>query len=144
MLEQEWLDRFNELTDYKAENGDCNVPYRQGPLGWWVYTQRQFYKKGILSQKRADLLEGIGFGWEPLDEAWTARFDELVDFKNENGDCNVPQVHGPLGEWVHNQCQSFKKGKLSQERVDLLESIGFIWERYDEAWMVRFDELVDF
>ena len=51
-----------------------------------------------------------------------ARFDELVDFKNENGDCNVPQSQGPLGMWVGTQRQLYKNGNLSQERVDFLEA----------------------
>ena len=144
MREQEWLDRFNELTDYEAENGDCDVPQSQGPLGLWVNKQRMLYKNGKLSQKRVDLLENIGFVWEPLDLVWMACFDELVDFKCENGDCNVPSRQGPLGVWVGFQRQYYKKGKLSQERVDLLDSIGFSWEPFDEAWTTRFDELVDF
>ena len=150
MLEQEWLERFGELTKYKTVNGDCSVPQSQGSLGVWVDTQRQSFKKGKLPQERVDLLESIGFSWEPTDEAWTARFDELVDFKDENGDCNVPKVQGPLGRWVDTQRQSYKKGKLSQERIGLLKSIGFEWVlvpykkswKLDERWKTVLTELV--
>ena len=142
--DEAWAARLNELTKYKAANGDCNVPYSQGPLGLWVSKQRVNYKNGKLSQERLDLLESAGFVWESFEETWMARFDELVDFKNDNGDCNVPYSQGPLGMWVHSQRQSYKEGKLSQERVDLLDSIGFSWEPFDEAWTTRFDELVDF
>ena len=153
--EQEWLGRFEELTNYKAENSDCNVPRKQGSLGAWVDNQRTFYKNGKLSQERLDLLESIGFSWEPIDEAWMTHFDELVDFKNENGHCSVPKVQGPLGVWVTNQRQSIKKGKLSQERIDLLESIGFEWVlrertvtklpwKLDEQWKTKYTELVQY
>ena len=153
-LEQEWLGRFEELTNYKAENGDCNVPQSQGPLGAWVDKQRVKYKTGKLSQERADLLDCIGFSWEPIDEAWTARFDELVDFKNENGDCNVPMRQGSLGMWVANQRSYYKNGKLSQERIEFLESVGFEWVRQvqtrtqswklDERWKMKYTELVQY
>ena len=153
-LEQEWLGRFDELTNYKAENGDCNVPYSQGSLSVWVKRQRQSYKRGMLSQERIDLLESVGFSWEHFDEAWVARFNELFDYKNENGDCNVPCSQGPLGMWVGNQRQSYKKGKMSQDRIELLNSIGFGWVlrertrtqswKLDEQWKTRYTELVQY
>ncbi|EJK45323.1 hypothetical protein THAOC_36066 [Thalassiosira oceanica] len=154
-LEQDWSDRFDELKNYKDENGDCNVPFRLGSLGEWVGWQRNSYKKGMMSQERVDLLEGIGFVWEPLDEAWMARFDELVDFKNEHHDCNVPRSQGPLGVWVNKQRVSYKKGMMSQERIELLENTGFEWVllertypvpswKFDEQWKTRFTELVEY
>ena len=144
LLDEAWTTRFDELVDFKNENGDCNVPTNQGPLGEWVCRQRQSYKRENLSRERVDLLESVGFSWEPTDEAWATRFDELVGFKNENGDCNVPKAQGPLGMWVSTQRYYYKKGELSQERLDLLESVGFVWESFDEAWMSRFDELAGF
>ena len=142
--EQKWSNQFDDLTKYKAQNGDCNVSTNQGSLGVWVKNQRQFFKNGKLSQERIASLEKLGFVWERYDEAWMTRFDELGYFKNENGDCNVPESQGPLGMWVQHQRQFYKKGILPQERIDLLESIDFVWEPFDEAWMARFDELVDF
>ena len=60
-----WETRFKELVQYKAKHGDCNVPQRQGQLGWWAVTQRQSYRKGELSQDRINHLNGIGFDWTP-------------------------------------------------------------------------------
>ena len=101
----------------------------------WVHHRRTEFKEGKLSDGRVERLESTGFVWDPLDEIWTARFDELVDFKNENGDCNVPQSQVSLVRWVQDQRIFYKKGILSQEHVDLLESIGFSWDPLDEAWM---------
>ncbi|EJK53828.1 hypothetical protein THAOC_26655, partial [Thalassiosira oceanica] len=138
----------------KGKNGDCNVPESQGSLGVWVSQQRRYYKKGKLSQERLDLLESIGFCWEPIDETWMTRFDELAGFKIEHGDCNVPYNQGPLGMWVSRQRFYFKKDKLQQERIELLESIGFEWVRMesthkpswklDEQWKTRYTELVQY
>ncbi|EJK48752.1 hypothetical protein THAOC_32421 [Thalassiosira oceanica] len=127
--DEAWMAFFDELTKYKGENGDCNIPRRQGPLGEWVSTQRKDYKEGKMSQERVDLLEGIGFVWEPLDEAWMARFDELVDLKNENGDCNVPPSQGPLG---------FKLVRMERTVTELPP-----W-KLDEQWKTRYIELVEY
>ncbi len=43
-----WEKRYNELKEYKKQNGDTNVPRRYEPnpqLGVWVSNQRQYYKK---------------------------------------------------------------------------------------------------
>ena len=60
-----WETQFNELVQYKAKHGDCNVPRKQGQFGRWVDKQRFNYKKGKLSQDRINRLNGIGFDWTP-------------------------------------------------------------------------------
>ncbi|EJK45690.1 hypothetical protein THAOC_35686, partial [Thalassiosira oceanica] len=76
-------------------------------------------------------------------------------FKNVHGDCNVPQSQGPLGKWVDKQRVNYKNEKLSQDRIDLLESIDFTWVlreqtvtelrwKFDEQWKIRFTELVHY
>ena len=134
--DEAWTARFDELVDFKDENGDCNVPKVQGPLGRWVDTQRQSYKKGKLSQERIGLLKSIGFEWVlvpykkswKLDERWKTVLTELVRYLIEHGTCNVPRKYGPLGSWVSKQRQEYKDGSMSQLRKDYLGSIGFAWK----------------
>jgi len=42
--------------------------------------------------------------------------------------------------WVDTQRQAYKKGKLSEERINLLNGIGFEWERR-VGWDKRFEQL---
>lgn len=56
---------------------------------------------------------------------WNMRFQELVDYMRKHGNCNVPAKQRPLGTWVMNQRARYKKGKLSQDRIDRLHSISF-------------------
>eukprot|EP00978_Attheya_sp_CCMP212_P016568 scaffold43554_cov45-Attheya_sp.AAC.3 len=62
-----WDERFKELVDFKAINGHTNVPDASGPLGTWVHTQRQAFrrlKEGRslpLTIERWKKLESIGF-----------------------------------------------------------------------------------
>ena len=64
-----WLNRLEELYEFKSEHGHCNVPQRPSQLGKWVQRQRTQYKymlKGVPSQmtkERIELLESIGFNW---------------------------------------------------------------------------------
>jgi len=80
-------------------------------------------------------LEAIGFVWDRIDgaweRAWEQRFQELVAYKNRFGDCNVPKrcgENGTLGMWCGTQRAEYKKGRLSLERINRLEKIGFRWQ----------------
>ena len=128
LLDPKWSSMLKKLKAYKQENGHCNVPQSEGKLGMWVKDQRQAYNKGKLSKKRIDALEEIGFEWDAHEAAWRLQFEELKRFQEENGHCNVPQSEGKLGMWVKDQCQAYNKGKLSKERIDALEEIGFEWK----------------
>ena len=95
-------------------------------LGLWARGQRTAYRADSLSQDRIDRLNSIGFSWT-LFAPWKARFDELVKYKAKHGDCDFPQRQGLLGGWVHRQRNDYKRNKLSQDRIDCLNDIGFDW-----------------
>jgi len=133
--EEAWATRFHELVQYKAEHGDCCVS-RKRKLGLWVDRQRVVYKAGSLAQDRIDRLSGIGFDWAPprgssrIDSKvvpWETRLNELVQYKLNHGDCDVPRSWGQLGIWVNAQRNKYKKDNLSQDRIDRLNGIGFDW-----------------
>ena len=102
-----WETRFEELVQYKAKHGNCDVPKRQGELGQWVATQRAAYMANSIAQDRVNRLDSIGFKWAIRKPGsitpWETRFDELDKYKAKHGDCNVPARQGKLGRWVSNQ-----------------------------------------
>ena len=64
------------------------------------------------------------------------RYRDLVEYKEQFGDCAVPQRYEPniaLGNWVCTQRKRYKKyidGKrppMRDERIKLLDAIGFQW-----------------
>lgn len=143
--DRKWLNMFEQLKLYKLEHGDCLVPSDYLPnrrLSRWVKQQRYFYHKSqssnsfCMSEKRRDMLTGLGFEWSCHDLAWNQRFEELKMYKKKNGHCLVPARYGAnpkLGRWVNNQRvryhsnKSGNRGELLNERVKKLESIGFSW-----------------
>ena len=150
-----WDERFEQLKGYKKDHGDCNVPrkYKANPqLASWVNTNRTKYKNGKLSKERIESLQGIGFSWAggvsrgrrsgnesggttargaTSSVSWDERFQQLVEYKDQNGHCRVPakkyEPNPQLGLWVDRQRQLFKKNKLSPEQKERLEGIGFVW-----------------
>jgi len=143
-----WEERYMELQAYKESHGDCLVPQDypdNRSLGYWVDRQRQNYRKGKLSMERVSRLEAVAFDWDPFGTQWEEMFEELVAYKEAVGDCLVPASYPynrPLGRWVDNQRQSYRKGKLSEERLAWLEAVGFGWDPLGTQWEEIFDELV--
>jgi len=65
-------------------------------------------------------------------DRWEIGFQELLAFKAERGNCLVKHNHKTangfsLGWWVVNQRRANRAGKLSQEKFDRLEAVGFVW-----------------
>jgi hypothetical protein len=76
------------------------------------------------------MLDDIGFSWNGNKDHWMNRYNELVEFRNKTGHCNVPckyEANKVLGYWVSTQRYSFKKGRLSKECIAKLNKIGFAW-----------------
>ena len=63
--------------------------------------------------------------------SWKQRFKELKAFKRKYGHCNVPRRYQPnlaLGKWVSKMRQSKKQGILAEDRIIMLDALGFVWE----------------
>ena len=162
--EKRWWKRYSELEEYKQEHGDCNVPrnYKANPqLGVWANHQRQNYQKNKLNSERIEALESIGFEWtrptgvKPDDANWWKRFGELKEYKEKQGDCNVPinyHANMQLAKWVMNQRayyhqfidENWKRSPgITKVRIEALDEIGFEWRLRDRPeWDERYDELV--
>jgi hypothetical protein len=126
-LSEAWEKMFDELVAFKKANGHCNVPPSNRLLALWCTHQRSQYIKNKLSSDRVARLEALAFCWDLKAARWNERIAELIAFKKANGHCNVPQDGSPLGGWVCNLRQFYKKNRLSLERIAQLTALGFCW-----------------
>lgn len=145
------LEAFNDI------HGHCDVPNKypdNQSLSEWCKEVRSSYRVYMtqqpgtprsitLSTERIARLEEIGFEWEkPDDTNEIAIFDkhccDLEAFKDIHGHCNVPHRYKDnpaLGSWSSNMRRAYKElqlgllvtRKLSPERIQQLEDIGFKW-----------------
>jgi hypothetical protein len=145
-----WEQMFSELLGYKQAYGHCNVPHlfaENSQLGKWVHKQRQKKRDCQLEEERILRLDEIGFTWNPSDAVWEEMFAALVVYKEIKGHCNVPKEwseNPKLGSWVGQQRQNRKAGTLSENRIQRLNDLGFMWDTLDALWEKRFSELEEF
>jgi superfamily II DNA or RNA helicase len=123
-----WQQRLEQLAEFKVAYGHCNVPavYPDNPpLGRWLDQQRQARKGGTLSEGRLAQLEALGVAWEPLDDFWEQRLQDLETFKAHHGHCNVPVGYPEnplLGTWLNNQ-RGLKRGR------NCLQTVSSAWNK---------------
>ena len=66
---------------------------------------------------------------------WKKGYDELTSYQSKCKNCDVPYHYCiassglRLGWWVSTQRKEYKNGKLLQDRIDLLNDIGFAWTK---------------
>jgi hypothetical protein len=83
---------------------------------------------------------------------WYKRLNELWVYKDNNGDCLVPQKHIPnpsLGIWVNKQRMEKKswdeglKSSMTEGKMRALGEVGFIWAKPkgQASWDAKYKEL---
>ena len=63
-----------------------------------------------------------------LQKLWDSNFEELVKYKDQHGDCNIPisyEANPSLGAWAFSQKMANKKKKLTDDRFERLSELGF-------------------
>jgi len=94
-------------------------------------------------------LDQIGFDWDPRNSRWMSSYEELKAFKLLNGNTLVPHANCGLGSWVKRQQVQYtlytkgdrSKSELTEERVRLLNDLGFVWSRRSNTWNENFQRL---
>ena len=107
-----------------------------------------------MTDERIAQLNGIGFDWDPFETMWMSQFEQLSLFYSEHGHCNVAKTHmiqgNNLGEWVSSQRKALnnflqdKPSSLTQERIDKLNTLNFVWNPNETSWNYKLALLCHF
>jgi len=124
----QWAAGYRALAAFKAGHGHLRVPdgYKTADgfaLSDWQRDQRVRRKAGRITAEQARLLDEAGFCWDPLAEAWNARYQEAATWKREHGHLGLPRKH-PLKEWLSRQQKNHRQGRLPEDRARLLRELG--------------------
>ena len=146
-----WQNYYKLLCEYKDKYDSVDVP---GPyiteggekLGQWCIMQRYDHGKHKLSEKKAQLLENIGFSLKKktVQLPWYDWYKMLLEYKKKNGHLDVPVSYitddgYKLGYWVHNQRVFKRNGNLSPAREELLNKLGITWS-FDRKPSIPWEE----
>ena len=150
---ENWWDRYGAAVRFYDENGRWPSTVEKGlnerSLGLWVGTQRTSHRKGILSVNRVATLEATaGWMWNPADETWQQQYRSAVAFHAATGrwprQDAADVLERPSGIWINSQRALHRKGKLSRERVAILNATpGWFWEvDLNQKWEESYEKAV--
>lgn len=86
-------------------------------------------------------------------DQWADRFQELEMFRAVHGNCHVPHSfpeNQQLAQWVKRQRYQYKlkqmnrSSTLTDDRKEMLEAIGFVWDSHKAAWEEKYEALLSF
>lgn len=151
--DEKWEIYYLEALQYFNEHGDLLVPRNlitpSGVrLGAWLRQISRTYEgrqPGAvpLTRQQIQSLEDIGMVWgNRNDDKWKKAYTEAKLYYAKHRNLQVPMDYTSpdgikLGKWITVQRTSRKKGRLSQQRVAMLDIIGMDW-RMNDPWEHRY------
>lgn len=135
--EKTWIKKYNLLLEFIKEKNrfpkDKEMYKNQG-IGHWCRKQRLRFQDNTLEKNKIKLLKKVGFGVEDInlnDKIWNNRFDLLKKYSIEKGHSSPRNKEKydnfAIGLWCYTQRKKYKENKLSQYKIDILNSINFPW-----------------
>lgn len=134
--ETDWSVNFLKLKEFLQNNSQDDLNLKDNRLYHWCRRQMANLEKGIEPPNEAQLqeLKKINFNFNfarrqrSENERWEEFFDHLIEYKEANGNTNVP---GNLIEFeeLYKWC-SYQRGhkeRLIKSKIERLDAISFSW-----------------
>lgn len=145
-----WDDSYNNAKEYFLNNGNLLISCDNKDslsIRNWIYKTRQDYKNNKLTKNQIDLLNEIKFPFEidSRDKNWLKYYQKskyfidsgkpLYELSNE--------LYSRLFEWMINQAVLYKKKKLNNYKINMLNKINFDYSLHkysgiDRDWVKNY------
>ena len=163
-----WNKMYKKMSNHYTKSGHCHIALNSDyELEYFVRDQRREYWRwlcafpSILTKDRIDSMEQIGFEWakhknktrKSHETRWNENLEALKLYRKKYGNTEVPQDYGEnpqLGRWVMNQRTFYRMNQLeiyttlSQDRIEQLEELDFVWDVFKKSWWTMFGRLKDY
>jgi hypothetical protein len=161
-----WIDRANELIEYRNKYGDTLVPkrYSENPaLGNWVNKQRAQHRRFCVNESQCSMtkeqvriLDGIGFCWNATalssrhrreEDTWWHRYEDLKQHGQLHS--KLPQSMTTFLRQQRQEYRKYKQGessKLDEAKVSALATLDPDWWKNsrERQWDMRCKELEEY
>jgi hypothetical protein len=150
LQDKKWTKHFDELLKFQKKTGKY---YPKPNDDWsslynWAKNQRRLFRNGKLKSHRLKKLESANFPWQTENMTFDDRVRQLLKYKKEHGTLHVSQVaykkgseQHKLSRWVNEMRRLYNENRLPLNRIQKLNSIGFIWNMEDEQFSENLGKL---
>lgn len=142
---EKWLTMFDRLLEYKKEH-NIDSFFRHiitdSKLSVWVQNQRRRKVLNQIEEEEYELLLSVGISFSTADDLWNYYIERIKNFYKDNGYRNPTESEdNELCIFCRVQRRRKLDGKLSQDKIDLLNSINFIWESSNNS--IKFNQRLE-
>jgi hypothetical protein len=118
-----WHERYNQYKSYVIKG--LKIPLKS-QLYNWVCIQRTKYRRGLLNDFKAMMLEELGIDWNPRRKftAWDVSLANYMEGRKKWGAMSEKSIN-----WMRHQRRKFKKGRLRKDREEILRGLGVLYNR---------------
>lgn len=145
-----WEEGYSAAVLYHKTHSNLNVPRKYinkngFKLGTWINRQRTLKRNNsaVLTQEKIARLDLLGIMWDDkFEKHWNDGIKALRDYYKKYGTLQVPSDYISfegikLQAWICQQRNKYRAGRLSDEHIQILESMGFEFE-VSLCWKERF------
>ncbi|KAL3937784.1 MAG: hypothetical protein SGBAC_007182 [Bacillariaceae sp.] len=147
--EDKWWSRLEEFRAMHASDHKMSTPSMDRWLKQQQWLMQQRAESTGVDETKLEALNAIDRNWwkSKWQLQWEERYQELLAYKEEHGNCCVPISYARnkrLATWVSNCRKQYRlledgeESNMTQERIDQLKAIGFVWDR----WEYEFEQKV--
>ena len=134
--EYEFMKGYKYALEYFKVHGNVDVPEGYIIDGFdlynWLFYKRKYRTKGDLNQKEIELLDAINYDWKNIKLNWNENYEKAKKYFEENGHLDVDKKeNNELYVWLANQRALYQKGAMTENKINLLNSINMIWNLMD-------------
>jgi hypothetical protein len=141
-IDEYWMNMQKAYKKFREEKGkypsSTSEDVLEAAVGLWLSFQVLAYNNKQLCEEKVNLLESVTrHDWEmyrrQVDESyWDYTFRSYKEFREKKGVDPSTKANNEtemvLGKWLIKQRNSYKKGTLSDRRMNLMESVqGHFW-----------------
>ena len=157
--EYQWNNQFNGAKEYFEQHGNLDMPFTYVSSSGkrtaiWLKRQKELYLNGELSKEQIDKLSSIGF-IEKIEsnDSWEILYSAIKEYYKEHGDILVPNSYVTdtgfsLGTSMANLRNSYRQGRtsgfLNEERIQLLNQMGMVWNVNRYRWERNYSLLSEY
>ncbi len=144
-----WEQKYQLAKTYYEEHGDLNVPSSYIVNGVWLnkwLNEQKLRGEGKKIKKLTDEQKsklstiGMKFGINSDDAAWMKNYEKVRAYYEEYHNLDMKESDDPesLKRWLIIQRKKRKDGLLSDDQINCLDAVGFVWE-IDDGFSAGFE-----
>ena len=142
-----WTKKFDKIKTLLEGRKSISIEEIGSNEHHWVYRHKRDLEEGKLSEYQSKKIIELDLG--RFFESWEQIFERVREWVDQNDKIPTRHNHKDFNTWLYSQRATYKKGNLSNEQIEKLNSIKFDLEglgneKKKDRWLEMYENLVSY